>query len=420
METTTDSKPPQPGLISVSSEPSNYPSPDFTVKSPAPSTEPITPPAATATASSSPSTKSQFFAYLKTPRFWLVLLFGQLLSLCITGTNTFSGLLAARGTSIPAFQSFFNYVLLNLVYTSYSIYKLGWAGYGEVLKTKGWKYFILAFLDVEGNYFVVLAYRYTTVISAQLINFWAIVVVVVVSFVFLKVRYHWTQVLGILVCCGGMGVLLARDAVNGSAVSSGMSTELKGDLFMLLGASIYGLTNVAEEFLVSKAPLWEVVGQIGFWGMIVNGVQMGIFDRGQFAGATWTPEVGGYFTGFTLVMFIFYSTVPVMLRLSSAAFFNISLLTTNFYGVLVGIRVFGYKLDRFYPVAFVMIIVGLGGYFVAKGGEGEQKKPWLGEHQEGGVVGVGTSKRDRTADEEAGEVGEACEVRETRQGGNQA
>ena len=29
----------------------------------------------------------------------------------------------------------------------------------------GWKYIILAFLDVEGNYFTVLAYRYTQVLS---------------------------------------------------------------------------------------------------------------------------------------------------------------------------------------------------------------------------------------------------------------
>ena len=35
---------------------------------------------------------------------------------------------------------------------------------------------ILAFLDVEGNYFTVLGFRYTTILSAQLINFWAIVV----------------------------------------------------------------------------------------------------------------------------------------------------------------------------------------------------------------------------------------------------
>jgi solute carrier family 35 protein F1/2 len=337
--------------------------------------------------------RRELFAYMRTPRFYLVLLVGQILSLCITGTNTFSGLLAAKDNSIPAFQSWFNYVLLNLVYSSYTLYSYGFRGYWDLLKTRGWKYLILAFLDVEGNYFVILAYRYTTVISAQLINFWAIVVVVIISFLLLRVRYHWTQVIGILICCGGMGVLISRDAANGSSVSSGIPTELKGDLFMLLGASIYGITNVAEEFLVSQAPLYEVVGQMGFWGMIIAGAQTGIFDRDAFRSAKWTPAIGGYYVGFTLVMFVFYSTVPILLRLASAAFFNISLLTSNFYGVAIGIRVFGYVLDRFYPLAFVMIILGLVIYFAFISVFGEAKKPWLGENQEGGVVGVGTAKK---------------------------
>ncbi|KAI5777669.1 hypothetical protein EDC01DRAFT_759496 [Geopyxis carbonaria] len=337
--------------------------------------------------------RRQLFAYIKTPRFWLVLFLGQIASLCITSTNTFSGLLAMRGTSIPAFQSFFNYVLLNLVYTSYTLYKYGFKGFGELLWTRGWKYFILAFLDVEGNYFVVLAYRYTTVISAQLINFWAIVVVVILSFLFLRVRYHWTQVLGILIACGGMGVLLGRDAQN-NPVGGALPTELKGDLFMLLGATLYGFSNVSEEFLVSKAPLYEVVGQIGFWGMLINGAQAGIFDRASFRSATWSPEVGGYLTGFTLVMFIFYSLVPILFRLSSAAFFNISLLTSNFYGVAIGIKVFGYVLDRLYPVAFVLIVFGLVVYFTFHSVYGESKKPWLGENQEDGFAGIGTARRE--------------------------
>ncbi|KAF8536760.1 hypothetical protein BDD12DRAFT_849605 [Trichophaea hybrida] len=347
--------------------------------------------------------RRELFAYVKTPRFYLVLFVGQILSLCITGTNTFSGLLANQHTSIPAFQSFFSYVLLNIVYTSYTLYKYGPKGYLKVLKTSGWKYLILSFLDVEGNYFVVLAYRYTTVISAQLINFWAIVLVVIISFIFLRVRYHWTQVLGILVCCGGMGLLLARDAKNGQSVPGSIPTELKGDLFMLLGASFYGITNVAEEFLVSQAPLYEVVGQIGLYGMIISGAQAGIFDRQSFQSATWNSQIGGYLVGFTLVMFIFYSTVPVLLRLSSAAFFNISLLTTNFYGVAIGIRVFGYVLDKYYPIAFVMILLGLFVYFAYISVFGEAKKPWLGEDQEGGVVGVGTAKKMVLRDQERGE-----------------
>lgn len=210
-----------------------------------------------------------------------------------------------EGTSIPAFQTFFNYVLLNLVYTSYTIYKYGFKKWCRMLLKDGWRYIIFAFLDVEGNYFVVLAYRYTTILSAQLINFWAIVIVVIISFIFLRVRYGWAQVLGILICCGGLGVLLVSDNRNGSPVGGVLPTEVKGDLFMLLGATFYGFSNVFEEFLVSKRPLYEVIGQIGFWGMLINGAQAGIFDRASFRSATWNGKVGGYMVGYTLVLFIF-------------------------------------------------------------------------------------------------------------------
>jgi solute carrier family 35 protein F1/2 len=62
-------------------------------------------------------------------------------------------------------------------------------------------------MDVEGNFFTVLAYRYTTILSAQLIEFWAIVVVVVVSFIFLRVRYRVAQYIGIIICIGTSAIL---------------------------------------------------------------------------------------------------------------------------------------------------------------------------------------------------------------------
>ena len=341
--------------------------------------------------------KSGWFAYLKTRNFWIVLLLGQILALCITSTNTFSGLLAAQPFSIPAFQSFWNYVLLNIIYTSYSLYKYGFKGYCKtVLLGHGWKYFILAFLDVQGNYFVVLAYRYTTILSAQLINFWAIVVVVVVSFLALRVRYHWTQVLGILVAIGGTGILFGSDHIHQGSTTGGIArgNQIKGDLFALLGATLYGLTNVAEEFLVSKRPLYEVVGQIGFWGMLISGAQTGIFDRDAFHQANWhEPKVGGYLIGYTLCLTLFYSGAPLMFRLASAAFFNISLLTGNFWGVIIGVKVFHLTIHWMYPIAFVCILGGLVIYFAGKKALGEAKKPWLGKNQEGGVNGIGTARR---------------------------
>ncbi|KAI1611690.1 hypothetical protein EDD37DRAFT_424346 [Exophiala viscosa] len=336
----------------------------------------------------------QKLAFFKTRDFWFILALGQVLAICITGTNTLTTLLAEEGNSIPAFQTLFNYILLNIIYTSYTIYKYGFKKWLHLCIHDGWKYIILAFMDVEGNYFTVLAYRYTTILSAQLINFWAIVIVVVVSFIFLRVRYHWAQVLGIFVCVAGMGLLLASDHItgsNGGDVSSG--NQLKGDLFALLGATFYGFDNVYEEWFVSGRPLYEVIGQLGFWATLINGAQAGIFDRHSFRTATWNGAVGGYLVGYTLILTIFYTLVPILYRFASAAFQNISLLTGNFWGVIIGLHVFHLHVHWMYPIAFTLIMVGHFVYYFGKGVMGEAQKAWLGEDQERGIDGFGSAKR---------------------------
>jgi solute carrier family 35 protein F1/2 len=229
-------------------------------------------------------------------------------------------------------------------------------------------------------------------LSAQLINFWAIVVVVIVSFLFLKVRYHYTQIFGILLCIGGLGVIFGSDQITG-ANQFGATNEVKGDLFALLGATFYGLSNVFEEFLVSEKPLYEVVGQLAFWGMFINGTQAGIFDRTSFRAATWNSKVGGYLTGYTFILSLFYSLAPVLFRLSSAAFFNISLLTGSFWGVAIGVKVFHLSIHWMYPIAFVLIICGQVIYFLRQTMLSEAAKPWLGADQSKGHAGLGTARR---------------------------
>lgn len=332
-----------------------------------------------------------WYSYFTTVDFWAVIALGQVLALCITGTNTFTTFLADLGTNIPAFQTLFNYVVLALVYVPFCLYRYGPRRLGGIVLRDGWKYLILSFLDVEGNYFTVLAYRYTTILSAQLLNFWSIVCVVMLSFTVLRVRYKWAQIAGILVCCGGMGVLLASDHITGS--NGGPAADaVKGDLFGLLGATFYGVSNVFEEWFVSKRPVYEVLSFMGVFGMVINGAQAGIFDRASFQQATWNGAVGGYLVGYTLCLAIFYSLAPLILRMGSAAFFDISLLTGNFWGVIIGIHVFGLTIHYLYPIAFVMIIVGLVVYFLAGSMLGDSKKPWLGDNQEGGVAGIGTAK----------------------------
>ncbi|KAL2117728.1 hypothetical protein VTJ04DRAFT_7388 [Mycothermus thermophilus] len=332
-----------------------------------------------------------WYSYLATRDFWIVVALGQTLALCITATNTFTTLLVKVNTNIPAFQTLLNYVLLTLIWLPITLRKQGVKKWARIVRKDWWRYLILSFFDVEGNYFTVLAYNYTNILSAQLINFWAIVCVVTLSFLFLRVRYRILQIAGILLCCGGMGVLLASDHLQGNTGPEA-SDMIKGDLFALLGATFYGLSNVYEEWFVSKRPMYEVLSFLAIFGVLINGVQAAIFDRHSFQGATWNGQVAGYLVGYMACLSLFYSIAPLVFRMGSAAVFDVNLLTGNFWGVIIGTRVFGYTVHWMYPIAFVLIIVGQIVYFVTGSILGDSKKPWLGENQEHGVVGVGTAK----------------------------
>lgn len=332
------------------------------------------------------------FSYMRTKHFWIIFVIGQIISLSITSTNTLTSFLANGGNSMPAFQSMFNYVLLTLIFVPYTLYKKGFKDYGKMLVSMGWKYFILAFLDVQGNYFIVKAYNYTNLLSAALLDNLAIVFVVILSFFFLKVRYHWTQLTGIVVCLGGVVLIIVSDFLTGKNYQA--TNALKGDLFVVLSAFCYGSSNVLQEFLLSKRPVYEVLSQMGTFGLIIIGVQAAIFERSSIENAEWSGKVAGYFVGYTLSLLLLYLLAPILFRMSSSAFYNLSLLTSDFWALIIGTRVFGYYVYWLYPVGFVLTMAGVIIYYlVPLSPLGDSVKPWLGENQEQGIAGVGTAKK---------------------------
>ncbi|PFH62836.1 hypothetical protein XA68_11617 [Ophiocordyceps unilateralis] len=332
-----------------------------------------------------------WYGYVTSREFLVVALLGQLLSLCITATNTFTTLLARAEFNAPALQTCFNYALIGTVFTAVVVIRDGPRAWFRALRLRGWRYLALAALDVEANYFTVLAYQHTTILSAQLINFWSIVCVVAASALLLRVRYRPQQLVGILVCCAGMGLLIATDHL-GQRNGGPANDPLRGDLFALLGATLYGLSNVMEEWLVSKDAAHDVLAFLGLFGLVINGVQAAIFDRAALAAAAWSGPVAGWLVGYTLCLSLFYSLAPLVLRMASAAFFDVSLLTANFWGVIIGVRLFAYSVHFLYPLAFLCIVAGLVLYFIAGTFLGDARKPWLARDQHDGIAGVGTAK----------------------------
>ncbi|KAI7890950.1 solute carrier family 35 member SLC35F1/F2/F6 [Mucor mucedo] len=308
-------------------------------------------------------TLKERFAFLKDPRFYKVLILGQVLSLCITGTNvTTTKLSLSYNFAAPTTQTFLVYATLAVVYNSYAIYKRGIRGWLLQFRRRGLYYLILGAIDVEGNYFVVKAYQYTSLLSAMLLNCWSTPVCMLLSFIFMKIRYRWVQYVGVVIALGGMGMLIASDVMEGKDYAA--VDAVKGDLFCLLGATLYGFSNVGEELMARKHPLYEVIGMFTFFATFINFIQLMILERNEFSSFAGNPAIVGLVIVYTVCMCILYSLAPIMFRWGSAVLYNLSLLTSNFYGLIFGIGLFGYHITVMYPFAYVVIILGIAIYHI--------------------------------------------------------
>jgi len=177
----------------------------------------------------------------------------------------------------------------------------------------------------------------------------------------MRTRYHWTQLLGVVVCVGGLGMLVGSDHLtdkNNPATAKG-----KGDAFMIAGATLYGFTNATEEFFVRRSPLYEVIGQLGMWGVVINGIQAAGLEHVQMTTTSWNGATIGLLIAYTAAMFILYTVAPLLYRMASSAYYNISLLTSDFYGLLFGLFLFHYSPFWLYFPAFSVVILGLIIYF---------------------------------------------------------
>ncbi|KAG0149367.1 hypothetical protein CROQUDRAFT_713969 [Cronartium quercuum f. sp. fusiforme G11] len=303
-----------------------------------------------------------------TTRFWLVTLAGQFVSVCITSTNVETTELINRGWAIPTTQTFFLYLTLCAVYTPLTIWKYGFKDWFKMLWTDGYKYLILAAFDVEGNYAVIKAYQYTDLLSAELLgcltsiaDAWATPVCMIGAALLIGNRYHWTQYLGVTICIAGLGLLVLSDYKTDKNYPA--RNKALGDGLMLIGATLYAMSNVLQEYMVRKRPLYEVIGQIGFWGTIINGIQAAALEHSIWADQTWNGPTIGILVGYTISMLCLYTVAPLIFRLASSPFYNISILTSDFYGLIFGFGLYHYEPYWLYFVAYILTLAGLMVYF---------------------------------------------------------
>ncbi|KAG9493433.1 hypothetical protein GDO78_001377 [Eleutherodactylus coqui] len=292
---------------------------------------------------------------------------GQVLALLLCGIRLTSKYLSEDfHANTPLFQSFLNYILLFLVYTTTLAVRQGEENLLAILKRRWWKYMFLGIIDIEATYLVVKAHQYTTFISIQLLNCFVIPVVILLSWFFLLVRYKVLHFIGAVACILGIGCMAGADVLMGRQQKEDFfpgDSKLIGDVLVLGGATLYGISSVCQEYIVRNLSRIELLGMIGLFGSFFSGIQLAIMEHKELLKVPWDWQIGLLYVGFTACMFGLYSFLPVVIKKTSATAINLSTLTAELYTFFCGLFLFHYKFSGLYLLSFGTILVGLVLYF---------------------------------------------------------
>ncbi|KAM4078578.1 hypothetical protein ACB094_09G048800 [Castanea mollissima] len=279
-----------------------------------------------------------------------LLFLGQVVSFVMALMSFTSSLIADLGVDTPLTQTLFGYFVLALVYGNLLLYRR------QRLKVSWYWYLILGFVDVQGNYLVNKAYQFSSITSVTLLDCWTVAWVIVLTWFFLGTRYSLWQLFGVALCVLGLGLVLLSDAGVGGG---GGSKPLLGDILVIAGTIFYAFSNVGEEFCVKKKDRVEVICMIGVYGFLVSVVEISVLELKSLESVEWSMDIILSFFGYTLATFMFYSLVPFVLKLSGATMFNLSILTSDMWAVVIKIFFYKQQVDWLYYLAFAIVVVGL-------------------------------------------------------------
>ena len=304
----------------------------------------------------------------------------QVTALLSASSAVASTALVERGANLPAWQSFFIYVLLATFYvpsewrartrdrdrraraeafasaaTSGEIDD-GSTGAGGRSSADPWRsredtpvtrsttrYAALALIDTQANYLIVKAFQYTSLTSVTLLDCAAIPFSMALSRAALGGVYSRRHVLGGATSVMGLAILVLTDAYVRGANDAGSNPAL-GDFIVLLAAFGYASSNVLQEAaLLDGASAVEVLAHVGGFGAVFSGIQCLALELDSLARLNATAGAAGIaeLATFAASLFAMYSLVPEVLRRCGAAAFNVGMLSSDVWAFVARVLFFG-------------------------------------------------------------------------------
>ncbi|XP_025601757.1 solute carrier family 35 member F2-like isoform X2 [Athalia rosae] len=291
---------------------------------------------------------------------WKTIIRGQFLSVVLCFMTFINHHInTANRLSVPTGQNFPHYVMMCVVYTTWLSCRGAGNGLISVIKARGWRYLLLALIDVEANTLVTASHQFTSLASIQLLDCVAIPVALALSCLVLGVRYRMVHIVGVSVCLMAIGSLVWAGIEDDKDPTATGKNQLVGDMLCLGGAVLFSVITVLQELAVKTVDIIEYLGMIGFFGTIISCAQMGVLERLQWETFSWdnAPVITSLVV-YCISQFVFYSLVPVILFESGATALQLALLTADFFNILFGMLTNQYKFHTLYFVSYALTMTG--------------------------------------------------------------
>ncbi|XP_049820820.1 solute carrier family 35 member F2 isoform X2 [Aethina tumida] len=287
---------------------------------------------------------------------WQNIILGQFLSLVLCGINTLAHYINSNPSSVqPTGQSFPHYMFLCAIYTSWLAFRRGDKGLISVIKARGWRYLLLCLIDVEANTLLSTAHQFTTLTSIQLLGCVAIPVALALSCLVLGVRYRMVHILAVSVCLMGVGCLVWA-TIEDTKIDG--KNQLVGDMLCLGGSVLFAIVTVLQELSVKTTDIVEYLGLLGLFGSIISGLQMFVLEKQTLISSTWRNS-SALISSFSACQFMFCTFSSVFLLNMGTTALHLSLLSGNFYTLIVGILLFNYKFHALYFLSYTLSMTGV-------------------------------------------------------------
>ncbi|ELP90735.1 hypothetical protein EIN_025640 [Entamoeba invadens IP1] len=212
----------------------------------------------------------------------------------------------------------------------------------------------ITLIDITATVCMIIGIQKTTVVSSELISVCGIPFVIILSYFILHKTFSISQLFS-----AGFAVLGFILVSIGDVQKS--STQLVGDVLCLVSTILYSVSNTLQELTINMESPFSCMNYIILLGMY------GPFLSLPFAllffvfpiNFNLSPTQIAVFATYPFLQVVIYSSIALVIKTTSAAFFNVSNLTSSIYGLFYDLFLFNVKPNALAIVGAVFIFISV-------------------------------------------------------------